>query len=247
MSASARRSRTRLFAAATLAVAALTLTACGNDDASGTRDEGAANSSSTAKDSAGGSSGGAAEGSSEGKGKSESGEALGGADSGGSSGSEGSGSSGGGENSGGGTGSDPNDPANRTPCTADNTSVAAAPVSRPLNYMLITITNTGSTMCDLAGYPILKFDDAQSVPPVIEDSKPQAVTSLKPGAKGYAAAILSAGDGSGGEGRTVQGLQVGFQGSDKFTDAALQAKGVHIDDKLRVTYWMSDSADALAS
>ncbi|MFH9072315.1 DUF4232 domain-containing protein [Streptomyces alboflavus] len=242
MSASARRSRTRLFAAATLAIASLTLTACGNDDASGTRDEGAANSSSTAKDSAEDSAGG----SSEGKGKSESGEALGGADSGGS-GSEGSGSSGGGENTGGGTGSDPNDPANRTPCTADNTSVAAAPVSRPLNYMLITITNTGSTMCDLAGYPILKFDDAQSVPPVIEDSKPQAVTSLKPGAKGYAAAILSAGDGSGGEGRTAQGLQVGFQGSDKFADAALQAKGVHIDDKLRVTYWLSDSADALAS
>lgn len=234
MPASARRPRTRLFAAATLAIAALSLTACGNDDASGTRDEGAANSSSTAKDS------------SAGKGKSESGEALGGTDSGGS-GSEGSGSSGAGENTGGGAGSDPDDPANRVPCTADNTSAAATPVSRPLNYMLITITNTGSKMCDLNGYPILKFDGAQSVPPVIEDSKPQAVTSLKPGAKGYAAAILSAGDGSGGEGRTAQSLQIGFQGSDKFTDAALQARGVHIDDKLRVTYWVSDSADALTS
>lgn len=235
MPASPRRPRTRLFAAATLAIAALSLTACGNDDASGTRDEGAANSSSTAEDS------------SAGKGKSESGEALGGTDSGGGSGSEGSGSSGAGENTGGGAGSDPDDPANRVPCTADNTSAAATPVSRPLNYMLITITNTGSKMCDLNGYPILKFDGAQSVPPVIEDSKPQAVTSLKPGAKGYAAAILSAGDGSGGEGRTAQSLQIGFQGSDKFTDAALQARGVHIDDKLRVTYWVSDSADALTS
>ncbi|MFD0417505.1 DUF4232 domain-containing protein [Streptomyces sp. NPDC127108] len=241
MPASARRPRTRLFAAATLALAALSLTACGNDDTSGTRDEGAANSSSTAPKSP------------EGEGKNESGEAAGGTDgasgegTGGSSGSDGSGSSGSAADSGGGTGSDPQDPANRVPCTADNTSVAAAPVSRPLNYMLITITNTGDKMCDLAGYPILKFDEAQSVPPVIEDSKPQAVTSLKPGAKGYAAAILSAGDGSGGEGRTAQSLQVGFQGSDKFTDAALQAKGVHIDDKLRVTYWLSSSADALTS
>lgn len=239
MPASARRPRTRLFAAATLALAALSLTACGNDDASGTRDEGAANSSSTAPES--------------GQDKSESGEAnagtdgAGGGTSGGGSGSAGSGSSGAEGNSGGGTGSDASDPANRVPCTADNTSVTATPVSRPLNYMLITISNTGSKMCDLAGYPILKFEGAQSVPPVIEDSKPQAVTSLKPGAKGYAAAILSAGDGSGGEGRTAQSLQVGFQGRDKFADAALQARGVHIDDKLRVTYWLTSSADALTS
>ncbi|GHC71388.1 DUF4232 domain-containing protein [Streptomyces flavofungini] len=239
MSASARRPRAGLFAAATLALAALTLAACGNDDASGTRDEGAANSSSTAPES--------------GQEKSGAGEAAGGTDGagggdpGGSSGGEGSGSSGAKENSGGGTGSDPHDPANRVPCTADNTSVTATPVSRPLNYMLLTISNTGAKMCDLAGYPILKFDGAQSVPPVIEDSKPQAVTSLKPGGKGYAAAILSAGDGSGGEGRTAQSLQIGFQGSDKFADAALQAKGVHIDDKLRVTYWLTSSADALTS
>ncbi|WJV46989.1 DUF4232 domain-containing protein [Streptomyces flavofungini] len=239
MPASVRRPRTRLFAAVTLALAALSLTACGNDDASGTRDEGAAKSSSSAR------------GSAAGQGGTASGEAAGGTDgAGGESSGAGSGSggsSGARENSGGGTGSDPDAPANRVPCTADNTSVAAAPVSRPLNHMLITITNTGDKMCDLKGYPILKFDEAQSVPPVIEESKPQAVTSLKPGAKGYAAAILSAGDGSGGEGYTAQNLQVGFQGSDKFTDAALQAKGVHVDDKLRVTYWMSDSADALTS
>ncbi|MEV6777693.1 DUF4232 domain-containing protein [Streptomyces syringium] len=141
---------------------------------------------------------------------------------------------------------DPNAPANRVPCTADNTRITAAPVSRPLNHMLLTITNTGSKMCDLVGYPIVKFEGAQSVPPVMEATKPQAVTSLAPGRKGYAAVILSAGDGSGGEGRTAQSLEIGFQGSDKMAEAALQAKGVHIDDSLRVSYWVTTVEDALS-
>ncbi|MFI1254937.1 DUF4232 domain-containing protein [Streptomyces netropsis] len=141
---------------------------------------------------------------------------------------------------------DPNAPENRVPCTADNTRITAAPVSRPLNHMLLTITNTGSKMCDLKGYPIVKFEGAQSVPPVMEATKPQAVTSLAPGKEGYAGVILSAGDGSGGEGRTAQSLEIGFQGSDKMAEAALQAKGVHIDDSLRVTYWVTTVEDALS-
>ncbi|MFI1970365.1 DUF4232 domain-containing protein [Streptomyces cinnamoneus] len=143
-------------------------------------------------------------------------------------------------------GADPDAPANRVSCTADNTEVVATPVSRPLNHMLLTITNTGSTMCDLAGYPVVKFEGAQSVPPVMEHTKPQAVTSLRPGKKGYAGVILSAGDGRGGEGCTAQSLEIGFQGSDKMTEAALQAKGVHIDDSLRVTYWLTSVEDALS-
>ncbi|MEU5187905.1 DUF4232 domain-containing protein [Streptomyces klenkii] len=145
-----------------------------------------------------------------------------------------------------GTTHDPYAPENRVPCTASNTEVTAAPVSRPLNHMLLTITNTGSKMCDLTGYPIVKFEGAQSVPPVMENTKPQAVTSLPPGGKGYAGVILSAGDGSGGEGYTAQSLEIGFQGSDKMAEAALQAKGVHIDNSLRVTYWVTDSGDALS-
>ncbi|MFD9906918.1 DUF4232 domain-containing protein [Streptomyces sp. NPDC059063] len=232
--------RTRMFAAATVALAALSLTAC-NDD--GVRDEGGSAKPSksatettpggdkgadTGSGATGGSSGGSAPG----------GTATGGTATGGKDQGKGTGKGKGGT-------TDPYDPANRVPCTAANTSVTATPVQRPLNHMLITVTNTGSKMCDLKGYPILKFDQAQSVPPVIEESKPQAVTSLKPGAKGYAAAILSAGDGSGGEGYTAQSLKVGFQGSDRMADAALQARGVHVDDSLRVTYWLTSSADAL--
>lgn len=217
MPASARRPRTRLFAAATLAFAALSLTAC-NDDDPGTRDEGAATG--TSAPSAPVSEGPEGPEGPEGK----------------PSGSTGSG---------GGKGSDPYDPANRVPCTAANTKVTATAVQRPLNHMLLTVTNTGSKMCDLKGYPVVKFENAQSVPPVMEETKPQAVTSLKPGAKGYAGVVLSAGDGSGGDGYTAQSLRVGFQGSDAMADAALQAGGVHIDDKLRVTYWLTDQSDAL--
>ncbi|WP_282796114.1 DUF4232 domain-containing protein [Streptomyces sp. CC224B] len=263
MRAPLRRPRTRLFAAAALAVAALSLTACENDE--GTRDEGAAKPAQSAGQQSGGTGGasgesGASAGSNGSGGTSGSSASAGSAGSSGSSGSDTgasgtSGSSGGtggsgssGKGSSGASGakdSDPYAPGNRVPCTAANTSVTATPVQRPLNYMLLTVTNTGSAMCDLKGYPRLQFEDAQSVPPVMEETKPQAVTSLKPGAKGYAGVILSAGDGSGGEGRTAQSLKVGFEGSDRMADAVLQAKGVHVDDKLRVTYWLSSSTDAL--
>ncbi|GHE66792.1 hypothetical protein GCM10018785_39480 [Streptomyces longispororuber] len=252
MRAPLRRPRTRLFAAAALAVAALSLTACDNDE--GTRDEGAAKPTQSAGQQSGGTDGGASADSGANTGSSGSGGTSGSTGSSGSSGSAtgGSGGTGGSGSSGkasagasGAKDADPYAPANRVPCTAANTSVTATPVQRPLNYMLLTVTNTGSKMCDLKGYPRLQFEDAQSVPPVIEETKPQAVTSLKPGAKGYAGVILSAGDGSGGEGRTAQSLKVGFEGSDRMADAMLQAKGVHVDDKLRVTYWLSSSTDAL--
>ncbi|MEW2575108.1 DUF4232 domain-containing protein [Streptomyces syringium] len=227
MRASVRRPR--LLAAASLALTALALTAC--DKGEGVREEGAASQSAepaqspaperpTAKPD--GPAGSKAPGGTGGTGKGE------------------------GRASTPAKATDPNAPANRVPCTADNTRITAAPLSRPLNHMLLTITNTGSKMCDLAGYPIVKFEGAQSVPPVMEATKPQAVTSLAPGKQGYAAVILSAGDGSGGEGRTAQSLEIGFQGSDKMAEAALQAKGVHIDDSLRVSYWVTTVEDALS-
>ncbi|MEU8545792.1 DUF4232 domain-containing protein [Streptomyces roseoverticillatus] len=141
---------------------------------------------------------------------------------------------------------DPYAPENRVDCSAADVEITATPVSRPLNHMLLTLTNKGSKMCDLNGYPIVKFEGAQSVPPVIEDSKPQAVTSLKPGGKGYAGVILSSGEGSGGEGYTAQSLEIGFEGSDRMAEVALQAKGVHIDNALRVTYWVTSPGDALS-
>ncbi|MGJ3560305.1 DUF4232 domain-containing protein [Streptomyces sp. INA 01156] len=81
---------------------------------------------------------------------------------------------------------------------------------RPLNHLLLTVTNTGSKNCDLIGYPAVRFGEAQSVPPAFEDSKPQAVVTLAPGESGYAGVLLSAADGSGSHGYTTKSLQVFF-------------------------------------
>ncbi|MFI2075675.1 DUF4232 domain-containing protein [Streptomyces triculaminicus] len=236
MRASVRRPR--LLAVASLAIASLALTAC--DKGEGIREEGAASQparspQSPAQDKPATTPGGTAAA------KTPAAKRTGGTGTGGTGTGKG-----GGHASAPAADADPGAPENRVPCTADNTEVVATPVSRPLNHMLLTITNTGSTLCDLADYPIVKFEGAQSVPPVMEHTKPQAVTSLRPGKKGYAGVILSAGDGRGGKGYTARSLEIGFQGSDKTTEVALPAEGVHIDDSLRVTYWLTTAEDALS-
>ncbi|SEG95116.1 Protein of unknown function [Actinacidiphila yanglinensis] len=146
----------------------------------------------------------------------------------------------------------PNPASKSVTCDGSDTKVVAAPVSRPVNHMLLTVTNTGSKTCYLYGYPALQFAGAQAVPSVIEDSHPQAVTTLGPGESGYASVILSAGDGSGTNGRTVKSLTIWFSGRSGTgsTGAAahpsLPAQGVHIDDSLRTTYWEQSMDDALA-
>ncbi|MEU4209716.1 DUF4232 domain-containing protein [Streptomyces sp. NPDC026206] len=131
-------------------------------------------------------------------------------------------------------------------CTAADTEVVAAPVSGPHRHMLLTITNTGSKPCDLKGYPLLTFDGVRSVPPAGADTGPQAVISLPPGEKGYAGVVLSAGDGSGGEGYTAQRLEIGLQGSDTTAGTALRTRDVHVDDSLRVTRWLTTPGAALS-
>ncbi len=59
--------------------------------------------------------------------------------------------------------------ATRNPaCNGANSKTTATEVSRPLNHLLLTVTNTGAKNCDLTGYPIARFGEAQSVPPVAE-------------------------------------------------------------------------------
>ncbi|WP_318209371.1 MULTISPECIES: DUF4232 domain-containing protein [unclassified Streptomyces] len=269
---SGRTSRARLLAATTLAVAALSLTACGSGAA---KDEGAAtgsvtptasatqpartptttptgdttttpqdgSSGSTASGSTAGSTGGSASGSKNGGtttgtttgGKTGSGSSTGSSGSGGTSGASDPASGGSGETSG---------PSQNKQCGASNTKATATPVSRPLNHMLLTVTNTGSARCDLLGYPVARFGEAQSVPPVIEETHPQAVVTLAPGESGYAGVILAAADGSGQHGYTTTSLTVGF--TDGTTARPpLAGKGVYVDSSLRVTYWQSSMDDAL--
>ncbi|MEV0480101.1 DUF4232 domain-containing protein [Streptomyces sp. NPDC050508] len=241
MSAFTARPRTRLFAAATVALAALSLTAC--NDKLGVQDEGAATKTSsttqapaptaTQTDKTGGRTGGSSTGSG----------------TKGSGGNKTSGGSGSGSGSSSGSGSDTS--ASSVPCSGANTKVTAQTVKRPINHMLLTVTNTGSKTCDLYYYPAVSFEDAQSVPPVMKDSQPQAVTTLTPGQSGYAGVALSGGDnGTGTNGRTAKSLSVYFfdRNNNSISPAAtpaLPTEGVYIDDSLRVTYWLSDAQDAL--
>ncbi|MFF2167178.1 DUF4232 domain-containing protein [Streptomyces sp. NPDC058175] len=139
----------------------------------------------------------------------------------------------------------------RVTCNGSTVKVTAQSVSRPVNHMLLTVTNTGSKRCDLYGYPAVRFGEAQSVPPVIEDSQPQAVVSLPPGQSAYAGVALSGGDdGGGSNGRTEKTLEVFFQGRNTNdggagAKAALPSKGAYIDDSLKVTYWQQSMSDAL--
>lgn len=224
---SARTTRTRLLAATTVALAALALTAC--DNGQGVRDEGP---SAASKPSAHASESTPA-------GNSTAKPAANSGSTGGTTGKTTAGTTSGA------TGGTTGGTTRNTPCGGANTKTTATEVTRPLNHLLLTVTNTGSKNCDLTGYPIARFGEAQSVPPVAEETHPQAVVTLAPGESGYAGVRLSAADGSGGNGYTAKTLTVGF---DKGTSAhpALPAKGVYVDSKLTVTYWQQDLDDALA-
>ncbi|MEV0226831.1 DUF4232 domain-containing protein [Streptomyces sp. NPDC050704] len=252
---SARTTRTRLLAATAITFTTLTLAACNSGGGEGVRDEGASAASSATSSPASstpspgtseGTSAGAAGADTEGSASNGSTGGSGSSGSTGSTGSNGSGGTGGTESSTGSKGSDPASLPTRASCSSATTRTTATEVSRPLNHILLTVTNTGSKNCNLTGYPIVRFGEAQSVPPVIEDSKPQAVVTLAPGESGYASVLLSMGDGSGSNGYTAKSLTVSLN---KDTEGAarpsLPAKGVYVDDKLSVSYWQSTMADAL--
>ncbi|KUN65161.1 hypothetical protein AQJ46_28870 [Streptomyces canus] len=241
---SLRTSRTRLVAAAATAVlATLSLSACNNG--TGTQDEGSGSSTSPSSAAASpttASNSPAPSGSSAGKAPSA------------ATGSSGAGSAGGSTTTTART-SAPKAPASSgTPvtCEGSTTKTVAAPLTRPVNHMLLSVTNTGSKSCYLYGYPAVRFGEAQAVPPVIEDSQPQAVVTLKPGESGYASVNLSATDGSGANGYTAKSLTVYFQGRSgngsvgAGAHPSLPAKGVYVDDSLKVTYWQQSMDDAVS-
>ncbi|MFD3735862.1 DUF4232 domain-containing protein [Streptomyces sp. NPDC058632] len=230
-----RNSRTRLLtAAATVALATLSLTAC--NDGTGVADEGSAGSSTTASPSTAAPESTASPSEASGQG---------------SSGASGQDSTSGDAKQDAGTSKVPASSDKKVTCEGSHTRTVAAPLTRPVNHMLLTVTNTGSDTCHLYGYPAVRFGEAQSVPPVIEDSRPQAVVTLEPGESGYASVNLSAADGSGSSGRTEKSLAVHFRGPSgnesvgEGAHPALPAEGVYVDDSLKVTYWQQSMDDAV--
>ncbi|MFD8346727.1 DUF4232 domain-containing protein [[Kitasatospora] papulosa] len=135
-------------------------------------------------------------------------------------------------------------------CDGGNSKVTLTPVPRPLNHMLLTVTNTGSTACNAYYYPFLRFGEAQSTPPVLEESKPQAVVTVLPGESAYAGVMTSSADGSGTGGYSTRKAVVHFQGRDGSGSTGPSAnaplsKAVYVDSTLSVTYWQTDMDDAL--
>ncbi|MFJ2027610.1 DUF4232 domain-containing protein [Streptomyces sp. NPDC087897] len=132
-------------------------------------------------------------------------------------------------------------------CTPKNSRIKVSSVSRPINHLLLTVTNTGSTHCAAYYAPFLRFDNAQAVYPILEDSKPQAVVTLSPGEEAYAGIALL---GEPGEDEPVKSANLGVitvdrnnQPKGEFT-VKLPA-GTVTDSRGFVTYWQSDIENAL--
>ncbi|MEV5989185.1 DUF4232 domain-containing protein [Streptomyces sp. NPDC052051] len=235
----ARTSRTRLFAVTALSIAAaLSLTACNgsDEDTNGAGSSPSVTATSTAQSQQPSD----APSSHEGNGSSGSTNAQG---STGTNGANSASRSGGSKGTGSGSGSQSGTASGKIgKCGAKSLRITAAEPPRPINHLLLTATNTGSTTCMLPAYPAARFGEAQSVPPVAEDTQPQAVTTLAPGESGYAGVILSSGDGE--NGHTVSTLTIPFDDG-SISTVSLPAKGVYVDDKLTVSYWQSTMTPAV--
>ncbi|MFJ6465784.1 DUF4232 domain-containing protein [Streptomyces sp. NPDC091387] len=135
-------------------------------------------------------------------------------------------------------------------CTGSNTKVTVTKVSRPVNHLLLTVTNAGSQLCNAYYAPKLRFDDAQAVFPILDDSQPQAVVTLEPGESAYAAIGLTGEPGSGPAPRKAAHLQVNFAGKSNVGSTGTPAEltlpaNTYWDDNGYVTYWQTEMADAL--
>ncbi|MFD8387451.1 DUF4232 domain-containing protein [Streptomyces sp. NPDC059679] len=223
-----RRARTvRLAAVGLTAVAALTLTACNSDEGTGTKNEGKADSPSSAPADQTSGSGGS--------------DTTGGA----SDGKKGGGTGQSGSSKDGANGSDGSEQ-EIGPCDINKLTVGVKSVQRPVNYMVLEVNNHAGVDCNMPGYPVLKFgEDAQAATPVYEDSKPQAVVTLAPGETAYAGIRTSSADGSGQNGYKATSLEVFLEGSDDSKSVELPGGSVYIDDTAQVTYWQSDLTNAL--
>ncbi|MFF1267136.1 DUF4232 domain-containing protein [Streptomyces anulatus] len=132
-------------------------------------------------------------------------------------------------------------------CTPKNSTVKVSSVSRPINHLLLTVTNTGSTTCHAYYAPFLRFDGAQAVYPVLDDSKPQAVVTLAPGEEAYAGIALL---GEPGDNEPIPSDNLGVIMVDKNNESkgesTLKLPADTATDGLGfVTYWQSDVENAL--
>ncbi|MEV5237713.1 DUF4232 domain-containing protein [Streptomyces cinnamoneus] len=123
----------------------------------------------------------------------------------------------------------------------------------PAEHALLVATNTSDKVCLVDGFPYLRFDQDQATVAPVEESATQDRIAVRPGKAAYAAILTTAADGSGGTGRDVTRLSVTFQAPDHLkldplpgapARPALPGGKLHVDDKVRTTYWLYDEAGA---
>ncbi|WP_406343175.1 DUF4232 domain-containing protein [Streptomyces sp. NBC_00648] len=238
------RTNLRITAAATTAlIAALSLSACGSDSGSKESDKAASKPSASAPATSG------TDGGRQG--------ATTGGDSAGTTGGTGGTSGGSGSTTGGhGTakpaksdgkqsgGQSGSGSSKRVTCTGSNMKLTATPISRPINHILLTATNTGKTTCNAYDAPAIKFSNAQSPIPVDKDTIPQAVVTLAPGQSAYAM-VRTQGEPDGTDPYMTSQVVVYFRGAvgmesvGRSAYASLAKPVGVVDAQAMATYWQS--------
>ncbi|MFJ9074681.1 DUF4232 domain-containing protein [Streptomyces sp. NPDC102278] len=135
-------------------------------------------------------------------------------------------------------------------CAASSTKIVATRVERPVNHMLLTVTNIGKRACDVHLAPLLRFDDEQAATQIVDDSKPQAVVTLAPGGSAYAGVTLSSGTGEAAHGYKPERLSLHFAAHSGSGSVGAPVKvtlpaDTYKDDAAAVTYWLDSMKDAL--
>ncbi|MEZ0108815.1 hypothetical protein ABH920_002816 [Catenulispora sp. EB89] len=136
-------------------------------------------------------------------------------------------------------------------CTTDQLKGTVSALVRPINHVLLTVTNTGGAACSVYYYPDLRFDaDQQAVTQPVEDSKPQAVVTIDPGQSAYASIGTSAADSSAG--KVEPQVEVFLESRDQSGSLpgslklSLPNDTVVDQNSAFVTYWQYDMQSAIA-
>ncbi|SDK52985.1 DUF4232 domain-containing protein [Streptomyces indicus] len=141
------------------------------------------------------------------------------------------------------------------PCTDAETKTTVTAAPRPVNYQLITLTNTSKRTCTVLSYPVVSFGpDLDGTAEGREDTKPQAVVTLKPGASAYAGLNTSpadqADDGSKPHAKSLSVDLIKKVGGDGSTLQFGRPESFKVNDLFiyepTVTYWQQELDVALS-
>ncbi|MFK0202439.1 DUF4232 domain-containing protein [Streptomyces lavendulae] len=136
------------------------------------------------------------------------------------------------------------------PCGHVLFDVTSTPVARPVNHVLLTLTNTGTEPCAAYGAPVLRFPGSHTPADVWADSRPGSVIVVRPGESAFSGLTASAADGSGADGRRADRGFLRLQGEHGELVGPLARvelrPDVWVDSKATVTHWQATAENALA-